>query len=262
MTESLPVVATFWIGPSLRWFERIGLSSFCAIGHRVKLYCYDPIENVPEGVELCDAREIWEPGPAHKDLHLAAQADIFRLYLTSSTDEIWIDGDMLAIRPLTRDAAGYAVGWEVADHQVNNAVLGVPRNSDALALLKDFVAKPFVPPWLNAHLRNTIAEVPEAERLAAICAAKRSAIGPLALTWALRETKEDQQVQDEAAYYPIPWHLSDLFFAPQNPVDRYFTKDTAAVHLWSHLVRAYHRHRQPAPSSFLGLKCTEFGITV
>src|ERR1043165_8447512 len=56
-TPSLPTINALWIG-QLSPLERLCLSSFAAHGHRVHVYTYDAIENVPRGVTLQDAAQI------------------------------------------------------------------------------------------------------------------------------------------------------------------------------------------------------------
>src|SRR5690606_25820212 len=50
------IVRTLWHG-EVSVYEELSLLSFLQHGHTVELYSYEPIA-VPEGVKLCDAREI------------------------------------------------------------------------------------------------------------------------------------------------------------------------------------------------------------
>ena len=47
-----------WIGSRLSALERLSIASFLANGHPVHLYAYGPIEGIPAGTTLRDAREI------------------------------------------------------------------------------------------------------------------------------------------------------------------------------------------------------------
>ena len=38
--------------------ERLCISSFLRNGHQFRLYCYEPLEGVPEGAEILDGEEI------------------------------------------------------------------------------------------------------------------------------------------------------------------------------------------------------------
>ncbi|MBT8459077.1 MAG: class I SAM-dependent methyltransferase, partial [Boseongicola sp.] len=91
-----PGVASLWIGGALGWIENVCLRSFLEVGQKVTLFCYEKVANVPEGVIVRDAREIWTP---HRRLlrqtGASYLADIFRIHLMSNTDLIWVDCDAL-----------------------------------------------------------------------------------------------------------------------------------------------------------------------
>src|SRR5437868_15103049 len=78
-----PEVRMFWTGPPLSPYELLSLQSFVAAGARVLLYSTTKTLQVPDGVELLDARELW-PGPLHRfyfpdsDPSPALHSDLFR----------------------------------------------------------------------------------------------------------------------------------------------------------------------------------------
>ena len=84
----LPEIASLWIGSELTWLEQVCLKSYIDHGHKVYLYSYDPVENVPDGVVMKDAAEIL---PADKIIRHARtgspafHADVFRLRLMKKT---------------------------------------------------------------------------------------------------------------------------------------------------------------------------------
>ena len=45
-------IAALWIGGALSFLEQLCLKSFVDAGHAIRLYAYEPIPNVPEGVEI------------------------------------------------------------------------------------------------------------------------------------------------------------------------------------------------------------------
>jgi hypothetical protein len=51
-------IHSLWIGERLSWIELVSLHSRLEHGHRVTLWCYDPIEGVPNGVPIADAATI------------------------------------------------------------------------------------------------------------------------------------------------------------------------------------------------------------
>ncbi|WP_317057083.1 hypothetical protein [Roseovarius rhodophyticola] len=95
-------VATLWIGPQLSWLERLSLKSFHDIGQTPILYTYDEIEDVPDYVDLRDAREVMDEaftqtywGKDRLD-DPRIHSDIFRVMLMRKTDHIWVDADIYA----------------------------------------------------------------------------------------------------------------------------------------------------------------------
>lgn len=95
------VVQSLWIGPRLGTMERICLTSFRSHGHRVRLFTYGPVENVPEGVELAPAEEIlpWTAAFRTHDGSYANFSDLFRYHLLVNHGGWWVDCDVLCLRP-------------------------------------------------------------------------------------------------------------------------------------------------------------------
>ncbi len=101
-TESF---ATFWAGNRLSAFESACLRSFTVRGYPMTLYTFDRIENAPEGVALLDAAAIADPNTLHRfryegKANYAHFADYFRYLLFRETGHIWIDSDVLLMRPI------------------------------------------------------------------------------------------------------------------------------------------------------------------
>lgn len=261
---TLPTVATLWIGPSLSWIEQLSLTSFVAAGHRTKLYCYEPVEGVPQGVEVADANQFFQRS---QDLIQNAgpsmTADLFRLHLMQQSDEVWVDSDMIAIRPLTLNENGFAIGYERQGQSVCNAVLRAPRDSASIKLVLDFVNDPHhEPPWLRPVLRAKLKDVPKENLLSKLYSVKRSSLGPQALTYALNQTGEISEVHSPHAFFSVPWQFSDVLFNPYGGTEGWMTEETQAVHLWSFALSGYHKSHQPHPTSFVGQMQTKLGIDV
>gem|GEM_PF-603476 len=106
-----PMAQSLWIGPKLRWIELLSIQSFLLNGWRYKLYVYDMPDNVPEGVEVCDAnpvlprtsifREGGKSG-AHSG-SLGAFSDLFRYALLSKVGGFWTDTDVINLRSFDPD---------------------------------------------------------------------------------------------------------------------------------------------------------------
>ncbi len=260
----LPTIASLWVGRPLSWIEKLSLSSFLAVGHKVKLYTYSDISGVPDGVELANAAEIFNPSPdIVKRAGPALVADVFRLHLMQKSDEVWVDVDMVATKPILLNKNGFAIGYETAGKSVCNAVLRTPRESQSIKFLVDFTENPHNnPPWLRSILRAKIVDTPSDQLLSSLFRVKRPSMGPIALTYALRNTGEIREARPRGAFYSVPWQYADVLFNPFGGADGWMSAETEAVHLWSHALKAYHKKRKPHPDSFVGTMQAKLGIDV
>jgi hypothetical protein len=261
-----PAIATLWIGARLSFLEQLCLKSFVDHGHRVTLYSYGPVDGVPHGVRIAPADDILPAAEVHT--HAASgspapHADLFRYRMLTRTDEVWVDADMLCMRPW--EIGSRAVfGWEKPGRLVCNAVLRLPADSAALSRLVAFCADPHpIPPWY-----------PEAER--ADLVARRDAgapvpagdlrwgvWGPDALTHFLKETGEIADALPQMAFYPVAFRDRRHMLKPGDPVSPQLTAACLGVHLWNRRLRrriVTHENNRPDPTSFLGRALARHGI--
>jgi hypothetical protein len=142
-TMEYPVVQTLWVGGDLSRMERLCLSSFVDTGHEVRLYVYDAVDNVPQGVKVMDASEIlprdklWRYGPAAREGagSWAGAANLFRYALLFQQGGYWVDTDVVALRRL-QDDCEYFFAREDST-RINNAVLKLPPGCELAKLLLD-----------------------------------------------------------------------------------------------------------------------------
>jgi hypothetical protein len=104
-------IQTFWAGP-ISDMELLCLKSWVGHGHPVHLYTYDDISGLPVGVIRMDAREIVPEdevflydGPMPKTVTADAFAympfaDKFRYRLLRFNGGLWLDLDIILIRPI------------------------------------------------------------------------------------------------------------------------------------------------------------------
>jgi hypothetical protein len=96
-----------WIGGRLSTLERLAIGSFVANGHTLHLYTYAPVEGVPPGVVLRDAREIlpesaiFTYGDGMGRGSPAGFANMFRYKLLHDRGGIWCDTDIVCLRAFT-----------------------------------------------------------------------------------------------------------------------------------------------------------------
>ena len=220
-------IASLWIGDRLSWLEQLCLKSFADAGHRVTLYSYDPIDNLPECVNAGDAREIYAPDTVlrHKRTGSPAiHADVWRLHLLAKTDQVWVDADVYCKRAF--DAVGdHIFGWEKPG-LVCNAVLQLPRSSAALSQLLDFFAEAERSATSDGAQGEARSDVPLSEM-------KWGATGPGALTQALNDTGEISFAAAQDVYYPVSFRDRNKMLLSRFDIEVWLTEDTRAVHFWA-----------------------------
>lgn len=254
-------VASLWIGDTLSWLERLCLKSFVDKGQAITLYSYDPIKNVPTGVIVADANAIWTPPEGLLEKTAPSYlADLFRLHLMIKSASIWVDTDILCLKPIQPTREGYAMGWTHQNGEVNNAVLRLPRNSEILKCLIEFTQDLSKQPvWLRPALRQRVERLPVEDRLVGRFAAKRTVIGPAALTHFARSTGEAAHAFNPDVLFPVPWQFVDVLFNPFGGVDGWLSDDTCAVHLWSHMLKR-HKRSHIHPDCFVGRALSQHEI--
>jgi len=100
MTTS--VIQSLWIGNKLSTMEQLSMSSFLKNEHAYHLYTYRDVENVPDGVNVKDADEIIPENRIfkYKDYDsYAGFANLFRYKLLLENGGIWVDTDLVCLRP-------------------------------------------------------------------------------------------------------------------------------------------------------------------
>jgi hypothetical protein len=235
---TLPALATFWHGERLSDLEMASLHSFRAQGHPVTVYSYAPVTNLPQGVVAGDAGAVF---PAERVLHHrrhkspALHANLFRYAMLATTGQLWVDLDLIALRPLGFDGA-HVFGWET-ERSVNNAVLRLPPDSPTLARLREFrLDTRGVPPHVQG-LRRVKYWVRTFGRGYPIEDWLWGSTGPRALTIYLKETGEVRHALPVEAFYPVGVHDHGHLLAPGRLEPRNFGPGTYAVHLWASRLR-------------------------
>lgn len=254
-------VASLWIGDTLRDLEKLCLRSFTHQGHPVTLFHTHPLEDPKlEGVTLRPARDVFQ----YEDSLLeqtapAVFADLFRLRMVRDTDLTWVDTDIICLKPfVTQD--GYLVGFE-SETTVNNAVLRLPADSEALnALIEIFSEPSFVPPWLKQHDADYVNKLPPEQRLLGSAKRVPNAFGPHAITWALKLTGEIEHALPLDYLNPVAWPMADIYFNPYGGHEGWLTENTMGVHMYSSRVRALHKRTPPYAGSFIANVATEVGF--
>jgi len=266
--KALPDLHSLWIGSGLTWLERLCLVSWLAHGHRAVLWTYRPIEQMPHGVELRDAREILPESAVtfHRSSgSVALFSNRFRYHLLQRHPVTWLDTDVLLVRPLANQSP-YMFGWETPN-SICNAVLRLPGGCAPLReLLALTDAAVPVPHWwplkdrLRQHVRGLVRRHQRAEAM------EWGTFGPRALTHIVRQCGVAKEALPSDVFYPILWTETALFYGPPEAVEVRLTDRTLGVHLWStsSLIAtpemAERRKGLPPADSWLGARCAAHGI--
>ena len=220
-----PDVATFWHGPLDR-LRRTCLRSQVAAGHKVTVYSFDPLPQLPDGVGNAEAEAILshafseklrppQPDGTWRDWTLLQFSDFFRMRLMARNAGLWLDPDVLLLKPVEIDAAKPFFAWE-RPRQLGNSVLYLPPRDPIVAAFEDLMKQDeLTPDWLALRHRLTFALRKlrgGSNRLSDI----RVAIyGPASLTALARRAGEQHYALPKESFYAV--HAEPkLFFEPQD----------------------------------------------
>lgn len=226
----LAEVCSFWEGPSLGEINAACLRSFVRHGHRVTLFAYTPPDNVPDGVKVAPASDLFDRGSADRYLgprYFELFSDLFRYRILAASAGLWVDTDCYCVRPI--EDAPYILGREKGDI-LNSAVFKAPADSPLLAALLA-IDESFVPPW-NAPFRRA-----RARFLKSIGAGRSlaqlpwGAVGPRAVTHYVRKYGLLDQTLSADVFYPVHWDNSGLLLDPGLTLDDLVTSRTRVIHL-------------------------------
>lgn len=234
MTGTEQTFATFWAGERLSAFEASCLRSFAVRGYSVNVYSFDAIENVPEGVVLLDARAIASPESLYRFMYggrpnLTHFSDYFRYCMFQKTEHIWIDADMLLLRPIDVPMGKTILGRERAD-SINGAIMRLDNT------------KP--------HLDRLVAET---EALMGRDL-KWGETGPGLITRIFDHAELFRDVFEPGAFYPITHDDFWKVFLPEYRAEcQTLCEGAFGVHLWNNIVdrMGVWKMLAPPPGSFL-----------
>ncbi|MYB34296.1 MAG: hypothetical protein F4X92_04085 [Gammaproteobacteria bacterium] len=245
-TTSLPHIGTYWYGSALGPLERACLISMLDQGHKVTLFCHGSVDRVPEGVEIMDAREVTGNRQVimylkdeNKSTHPSRPAlfsNLFRYHMIAQLGWTWLDLDCFLLKPL-QSQSPYIFAWEDSK-LICNATLALPKSSSTLKNLLEFCGHEYpIPPFfplkwkLKLHFRKVIGNPIH------VSYQKWGVWGPRALTYFLKENKEDHHALDTKLLYPIHWKDVSLFHLPSDELKESYLKDAMSVHLWGSKIK-------------------------
>lgn len=257
-------LASLWIGDRLGPIEILSAQSFLAAGNDLTIFAYGPLADVPEGVEVRDAEPIlsgefiarygdtgW---PSH-------HSNLFRYALLQKGGPLWVDLDLIALGEMHFDTP-HVFAYEVPPTIVNGAVLGLPKDSPALAALAEL--RPTTvgfPPDVRWDKRLWMSLVSGGKGVP-IGTWPHTTTGPRALTHHLKATGEITRALPMETFYPFAWNEVDRFTTPGRLRPSDIPKACVALHLWGFHIKRRIRRRHGGkipPDSYLGSVRRELG---
>ncbi|MEW2915467.1 hypothetical protein AB1A64_00190 [Ruegeria sp. ANG10] len=255
-----------WIDGALSFLEQLCIKSFLDVGQHVRLYTYGPVANIPDGVEIRDAREILPDNEIilhQRTGSPALHSDKFRVRMLAQEDDIiWADTDAYCVKPFTTDQ-GHLHGW-LAPHEINGGVLALPKDSPTLYDLIEYTNDPYrLPHWLPPKHRAVLVQSALAGDRKHASEMPWGIWGPRALTWLLQQNKEARFSKPQEVLYPVGYKDRRTMMRASGGAERFITDNTMSIHFYGRRMRAFIRTRFggiPHPNSLVGILAEKHGI--
>src|SRR3954471_21127659 len=219
----LPEIVTFWHGPLDR-LRRLCLASQVAAGHKVTVYSFEPVPGLPEGVGNAEAEAILPhsfseklrpplPDGSWRDWTTLQFSDFFRMRLMARSAGLWLDADVLLLRPAMIDAGKPFFAWE-RPRQLGNSVLYLPPHHPVVLAFEDLMRQDeLTPDWLVLRPRATFLLRKIRGRSHRLSDIRVAIYGPAALTALARRAGELHHALPKKSFYAV--HAEPkLFFEP------------------------------------------------
>jgi hypothetical protein len=260
----LPDIVTFWHGP-LDLLRQTCLRSQAAAGHRVTVYSFDTIPGLPEGICNAEAEAIlphafaeklrpFQPDGSWRDWTLLQFSDFFRMRLMSKRAGLWLDADVLLLRPVKLDPAKPYFAWERM-RQLGNSVLYFPPHDPIVTAFEQLMAQDeLTPDWLALRHRITFALHRLSGRSKRVCDIRVAIYGPAALTALARRFGELQHALPQKSFYAV--HSEPKRFFERSDFSKLIA-DPGVIGL--HLSPKGRAKQPPVPGSMFAWAVDTFG---
>jgi hypothetical protein len=221
----IPDIVTFWHGPLDR-LRQTCLRSQLAAGHKVIVYSFVAIPNLPDGVYHAAAEAILphafsaklrppQQDGAWRDWTTLQFSDFFRMRLMSRGAGLWLDADVLLLKPVELDPAKPYFAWE-RPRQLGNSVLYLPPDDPIVAAFEKLIRQDeLTPEWLSLKHRITFL----ARRLRGgsnrVSDVRVAIYGPAALTALAKRAGSARGALPKKSFYAV--HAdAERFFEPSD----------------------------------------------
>jgi hypothetical protein len=238
MNTRYHTVKTLWIGPELSQLEALSLRSFMSCGHRVELFTYQDVDNIPKGVITRDANEILPESLIFKYRRkpsVAGFANWFRYTMLYKEGGIWADTDVICLKYF--DFKAELVFGKEEYCKINNAVLGGEEGHFLFKFMMNQAENPnlilefdtwkdkrrkFKRRFFQGNQRGNI---------------KWGEVGPIGITRAVQHFNLEQFALPYHTFYPIHSKCWDSVFDKSLKDFTGVTRNSYALHLWHEMYR-------------------------
>jgi len=237
--KNKPTIKTLWIGTELSSIEQLSIKSFLAWNHQVELFVYSDVKHIPPGAILRNANEILPESLIFRYKHnksLAAFANWFRYKLLHEEGGIWVDLDVVCLKPFQFDRE--LIFGKEEYGKFNNAVLGGQPGHPLFKFMMDQAASPnsFLPfDTFNEKRRKLNRKYLQGNNRGNL---KWGETGPVGLSKAIYYLGLEDYALPYTAFYPIHPKCWDSIFDSTYPDPDKTFPNSFAIHLWNEMVKS------------------------
>ncbi|MBO9436317.1 hypothetical protein J7394_19015 [Ruegeria sp. R13_0] len=235
-------IGMLWVEGPLSYLEQLCIKSFLDNDQAVRLYVYEDVSRVPDGVEVRDANEVLpttEFVTHTRTGSVAPHADKFRYrMLQQEPNLIWADTDAYCRLPFETET-GHFYGWQ-EENEINNGVLRLPPDSPTLKDLIAYTEDPYtIVPWLPRHHKRRLRAAQAAGTPLHAGEMPWGVWGPRALTWLLHKHGEERHALPRHVLYPISFQRRRRMARPNRDTSEFILEDTASIHFYGRRMRDF-----------------------
>src|SRR3954469_7091111 len=259
-----PDVVPFWHGPLDR-LRQLCLRSQVAAGHKVTVYSFDPLAGLPDGVANAEAEAVPppcfpktlpppQPDGSWRDWTTLQFSDFFRMRLMAHSAGLWLDADVLLLKPVEIDPAKPYFAWE-RPRQLGNSVLYLPPGDGIVRAFEALMEQEeLTPDWLALRHRLTFALRQWRGRSNRLSDIRVAIYGPAALTALARREGELQHALPKQSFYAV--HAEPKLFFERSDFSALLA-DPAVIGL--HISPKGRGGESPIPGSLYAWAAEKFG---
>lgn len=224
------IYKTLWIGSRLSPLEQLCIKSFTSKGKIYELYCYEDIEEVPDGCAIKDANSILSKDSIFFYKNNGSPAGFsnwFRYELLKKTGGTWVDTDVFLLKK--DDQPKPFLMADQGNGKINNAILRIPSNHPSL----DYCTEECKKAKDNVTWGQT---------------------GPELITKMVNKFQLASQLSPTYELYPINYEKWHWTLTPSTKsLTEESVKHATYLHLWNEMMKRsnYDKNTPPPPGSFL-----------